>query len=188
MGPAVAAAARALAAGRLVVYPTDTLFGLGARAGDPAAVERLSAAKGRPPGMPVSVMVSSTEELEALLDLEAPARRFVRSHLPGPYTVLGRGSPLARRALAFPATGPSGIVGVRVPDPPVARELARRAGPITATSANAHGRAPARSVAAARRAFGPAVAVYLDGPPRPSGRPSQLVDVSRGAPLAIARR
>jgi len=188
MGPALTAAARALAAGGLVVYPTDTLFGLGARASDPDAVERLAAAKRRPAGMPVSVMVSSTGEVEALGELTPAGRRFVRTHLPGPYTVLVTGSPRARRTLAPPATGPSGIVGLRVPAHPLARELARRAGPITATSANLHGAPPCRSVAAARRAFGRVVAAYLDGPPRPSGRASQLVDLTHGEPRRVARR
>ena len=188
MGPALGAAARALAAGRLVVYPTDTLFGLGALASDPAAVDRLAAAKERPAGMPVSVMVGSLGEVEALAELPPAGRRFVRTHLPGPFTVLVTGSALARRTLVPPATGPSGTVGLRVPAHPVARELARRAGPITATSANLHGAPPCRSVADARRTFGRSVSVYLDGPPRPTGRPSQLVDLTGATPRAVARR
>lgn len=188
MGPALTAAARALAAGKLVVYPTDTLYGLGARAADPVAVERLLDAKARPVGMPVSVMVGSIGEVEALAELAPAGRRFVRTHLPGPYTVLVTGSALARRTLVPPATGPSGTVGLRVPAHPVARELARRAGPITATSANLHGAPPSRSVREARRSFGRSVAVYLDGPPRPSGHASQLVDLTHATPRALARR
>jgi len=188
MGRGVPDAVRALAAGGLVVYPTDTLLGLGARAGDPEAIERLAAAKGRPPGMPLSVTVSSTAELEALVRLSPSGRRFVRTHLPGPYTVLVRASPAARRLLAGPTIGPRGILGVRIPDHPIARELARRAGPITATSANVHGRPPCRTTAEARQAFGRRVAVYLAGPPRPSGRPSTLVDLTGPTPRSAARR
>ena len=188
MASALADALRALAAGRLVVYPTDTLLGIGARASDPQAVARLAEAKGRPPGMPVSVSVSSTEELEALAELSPAARRFVRTRLPGPYTLLVTGSALAQRTLAVPATGTSGTLGIRVPDHPLARELARRAGPITATSANLHGRPPCRTVLDARRAFGDAVAVYLSGAPRPSGVASQLIDLTHGTPRAVARR
>jgi L-threonylcarbamoyladenylate synthase len=187
MGARVADAVAALAAGRLVVYPTDTLLGVGARATDPAAVARLAEAKGRPPGMPVSVAVSSTAEVEALAELTPAGRRFVRTHLPGPYTLLVRRSTLARRTLAPRVAGASRAIGLRVPDHPVARELARRAGPITATSANRHGRAAARTVAEARRAFGDAIAVYLTGGPRPSGRPSQLIDLTHGAPRVVAR-
>ncbi|MCI4339479.1 MAG: threonylcarbamoyl-AMP synthase [Thermoplasmata archaeon] len=188
MGRALADAVRALAAGRLVVYPTDTLFGMGARAGDPDAVAALAAAKGRPSGLPVSVTVSSTEELDALAELTPAGRRFVRTHLPGPYTVLARGSALGRRTLAPPAIGPSGTVGLRVPAHPLARELARRAGPITATSANRHGHPPCRTLAEARATFGALVAAYVDGLPRPSGHASDLVDLEHGAPRSVARR
>jgi L-threonylcarbamoyladenylate synthase len=188
MGRGLDDAVRALAAGRLVVYPTDTLYGIGARADDPAALARLVAAKGRPSGMPVSIAVSSTEELEPLADLSPMARRFARTHLPGPYTLLVRPSPAGRRALAPAIAEHPGTLGVRVPDHPLARELARRAGPITATSANRHGSAPCRTVAEARRAFGDGIAVYLAGGPRPSGRPSALVDLTGDRPHPVARR
>jgi L-threonylcarbamoyladenylate synthase len=181
-------AVRAIAAGRLVVYPTDTLFGIGARADSPEALARLVAAKGRPGGMPVSVAVSSTEEFESLADLSPMARHFVRTHLPGPYTLLVRPSAAGRRTLAPDVVGHPGAVGVRVPDHPLARELARRAGPLTATSANRHGRPPSRTIAEARRTFGDAIAVYLTGGPAPSGRPSALVDLTGDRPHPVARR
>ncbi len=182
------AAVRALGAGRIVAYPTDTLLGLGVRASDPAALERLCAAKGRPEGLPVSVAVSSTEELEALLDLAPSARRWVRLHLPGPYTVLARPTPTGRAALAPSVVGPDGLLGVRVPDHPRARELARRVGPITSTSANRHGAPPCRTLAGARRTFGRAVGAYVGGGPAPSGRPSTLVDLTGPRPRTVARR
>ena len=188
MGPTVEDAVRALAAGRLVVYPTDTLLGLGARAGDPAAVARLEAAKGRPSGQPISVAVSSVPEVEAFAELSEPARRFLRLHLPGPYTALVPASPLAHRALAPRIFAESGTVGLRVPDHPLARELARRAGPLTATSANLHGAPPCRAAPEARRVFGDRVAVYLSSGPPGSGVPSTLVDLTRAQPRTIPRR
>ncbi|MGA9840062.1 MAG: L-threonylcarbamoyladenylate synthase, partial [Thermoplasmata archaeon] len=187
MGSPLTDAVRALALGRLVLYPTDTLLGLGARATDADAIGRLVAAKGRPPGMPLSVAVSSTEELEALAVLSPMGRRYVRTHLPGPYTLLARPTPLAQRTLAPEVAGPHGTIGLRVPDHPVARELARRAGPLSATSANRHGSPPCRTLADARRTFGNSVAVYLAAAPRPSGRPSELVDLTRAAPHRVAR-
>ena len=182
------AAARALDAGRIVAYPTDTLLGLGVRASDAVAVERLRRAKGRPGGMPVSVAVSSTEEVESMLDLGPAARRFVRLHLPGPYTVLANPTRAGRDAVAASTLGADGRLGMRVPDHPLARELARRAGPITSTSANRHGEAPYRTIAEARRAFGREVAAYVSGGPEPSGRPSTLVDLSGPRPRTLARR
>lgn len=187
MRPAAEAGARALLAGKLVVHPTDTLYALAARALDHGAVARLAAAKGRSEGQPLSVAVSSPEELERWAELGPAARRFARLELPGPYTVLLRPSLEARRRLAPEvASGPT--IGLRVPDHPLARELARRAGPIVATSANLSGAPPTKGLAEARRVFGGAVAAYLTAPPRPSGRPSTLVDLTGPRPRRQERR
>jgi L-threonylcarbamoyladenylate synthase len=187
MAAALARAVRALADGDLVVYPTDTLFGLAARATDAHAVARLIQAKGRSADQPISLAVSSTEEIEPWADLTPARRAAVRDALPGPVTALLPASALARRRLAPGLIAPTGSLGVRVPDHSLARELARRAGPITATSANRHGAPAARSVAAARRALGPSVAVYLDGPPRPTGTPSTLLDLTGARPRRVER-
>lgn len=166
--------------GELVVYPTDTLYGLGADARNDAAVERLLAAKGRGPAQPISVAVASFEDVEPLARLSPSARSFLRSNLPGPFTLLVPPSPsIARVGLADPVRAGGEAIGVRVPDHPLARALARAVGPITATSANRHGDPPCRTMREARRAFGDRVAVYLDGPPFPSGQPSALVDLTR---------
>lgn len=188
MGPTVEEAARALRSGSLVVYPTDTLLGLAARATDRRAVAHLDAAKDRPSGQPISVAVSSLAELEALATLARSSRRFLRTHLPGPYTVVVRPSRHARRTLAPRIFAEGGSLGLRLPDHPVARELARRAGPITATSANRHGEPPCPTVLRARRVFHGKVAVYLPARPPGSGYPSTLVDLRRDVPRVVARR
>lgn len=182
-----AAAARALRSGRLVVYPTDTLFGLGARAEDPNAVHRLAEAKGRPGGLPLSVAVAAYEDVERWADLTPPQRALVRRLLPGPYTVLLAASREARRRLAPGVVGPAGTVGIRIPDHPVARALARAAEAIISTSVNRHGAAPARTIRSARGIFGSEVAVYLDAAPAPAGRPSVLVDLRGPRPVFTAR-
>ncbi|MGB6499784.1 MAG: L-threonylcarbamoyladenylate synthase [Thermoplasmata archaeon] len=186
MGPSLERATRALGAGELVVFPTDTLLGLAARASDPRAVERLLRAKARPGSQPLSVAVSSLEEVEPLGAMSPAARRFARRRLPGAYTLLLRPTRAAARALA-PAVGGGRTIGLRVPDHPIARELARRVGPIVATSANRHGRPPVRTIAAARRAFGSEVAVYLPAVPAPSGRPSELIDLTGPTPRPVPR-
>ncbi|HYK93910.1 MAG TPA: Sua5/YciO/YrdC/YwlC family protein, partial [Thermoplasmata archaeon] len=88
MGATVGTAARALRAGQLVVYPTDTLWGLGALATQSRGVERLIRAKRRPGGLPLSVAVSSLEELEEWATLTPARRAFIRRYLPGPVTVI----------------------------------------------------------------------------------------------------
>jgi len=186
MGTALADAAQALRQGELVVYPTDTLLGLGALAHHRGAVRKLLAAKGRSPSQPISVCVSSTEEIERYALLSPAARRFVRRHLPGPFTVLLTPSAEARRAFA-PSVGGLATIGFRVPDHPVARELARRSGPITATSANRHGEPSSRTIAAARRSLGRVVRCYLPSVPRGSGHASTLVDLIGPEPREIVR-
>jgi len=187
MADRLAAAVAALRRGELVVYPTDTLLGLGARATDARAVDRLLAAKDRPAAMPISVAVSSYEELEPLVEWGPAARAEARVLLPGPVTLLVRASRQARRTLAAPLISPSGTLGVRIPDHPVARSLAQGAGPITATSANRHGEPAARTVPEARRALGRSVSVYLPARPAPTGRPSTLIDLTGATPRVVPR-
>jgi len=187
MDGTIAEGVRSLRRGGLVVYPTDTLLGLGALASHRGAVERHLAAKGRSAAQPVSVCVSSTEELERFAEVSPAARRFVRRHLPGPYTVLLAPSSRGRRLFA-PSVGGFRAVGFRIPDHAVARELARRAGPITATSANRHGEPPSRTIVQARRALGRAVSLYLPATPPGSGAASTLVDLTGREPREVVRR
>ena len=187
MAARVAHAARALRGGELVVYPTDTLLGLGANASDRRAVARLEALKGRPTGQPLSIALSSTEELDRWAELTPVARSWTRRHLPGPYTVLVPPSPWARRHLPPSIVPPGGAIGLRVPDHPLARELARQVGPVVATSANRHGHPPTPSVACARRTFRNQVAAYVPARPAPSGRPSVFVDLRGDAPRPLGR-
>lgn len=175
---ALGRATSALDRGGLVVYPTDTLLGLGARADRPAAVARLARLKGRPEGLPLSVALSSTEEIDRWAQLVEGSRALVRRMLPGPYTLLVPARPSALGLLAPGIVGPTGTLGLRVPDHPIARELARRSGPIVSTSANLHGEPPMRSAAEARAAWGAGVDVYLEAVPPPSGRASEILDLT----------
>lgn len=175
----------ALRRGGLVVYPTDTLLGLGARADDPRALARLFALKDRPGGMPVSVAVSSLDELEELARVRAVDRALLRRVLPGPFTFLLPVSARGSARLAPAVLGPGGTLGIRLPDHPVPRELARVVGPIVATSANRHGRPPCRTIAEARRAFGGRVDGYVPARPTPSGRPSTVVDLTGPSPRVV---
>ena len=187
MPGSIRAAVRTLETGGLIVYPTDTLFGLGARARDRRAVERLTAAKRRPSGLPISVAVSSYEELEPWAEWTPERRAYARRVLPGAVTLIVPASRRARRELAPGIVGPEGSVGLRIPDHPLAREIARQAGPITCTSANRHGEPPARSLGEARASLGSAVGLYLSGSPPPSGRPSRLADLRGALPRFVER-
>ena len=166
-------AASAIREGDLVVYPTETVYGLGADALDPAAIERVFAAKRRDRAEPISLALPT---VEAVADLARPTEReraFCRAFLPGPVTVL------LPAADAIPAALTAGRdrVGVRVPDHDVALALLERVAPLTATSANVSGRPAARRVADLDEPIRRAAAVILDGGETPGGG-STVVDVS----------
>jgi len=168
LGDAVAA----VQDGSLVVYPTETVYGLGADALDPAAVERVFEVKSRPRGNPVSMATPDVETACAHTQPTDRERRFMREFLPGPVTVVLERGPAVPDRL----TAGRDQVGVRVPDHDVARELARN-GPVTATSANVSGQPSARRVAALDTPVRAAAAVVLDGGETPGGG-STVVDVA----------
>ena len=171
----------------MVVYPTDTLWGLGASVRSARAVDQVLELKERPAGQPMSIAFSSTEEVERYTSLTPRERRWVRRLLPGPVTLLLPPSPWARRVLPPALVAHETAIGIRVPDHPVARTLALEAGPITSTSANRHGEPPVRSVQEARHVFGKRVGCYLSEGPSPSGRPSEIIDLTREPPLVVGR-
>lgn len=173
----VAEAALALRRGGIVVYPTETFYGLGALASDPAAVARLGAAKLRPEGKPLPLVASDAEAAFATWDgVPAAARVLAASFWPGPLTLVARAAP------GLPAAVTLGEgVGVRVPGSAVARELCRLAGgPVVSTSANPSGGPPPASPDALDPALLARVDLVLDGGPTPGGLPSTVVAVEGG--------
>ncbi|PSQ18223.1 threonylcarbamoyl-AMP synthase [Halobacteriales archaeon QS_8_69_26] len=169
-------AARAIREGELVVYPTETVYGLGADALSPDAVERVFAAKGRDRSKPVSMAVPSVDRALAYVDPTPETERFMRAFLPGPVTVVCRRGPDVPDVL----TAGSDRVGVRVPDHELSLSLADRAGtPVTATSANRSGAGSARRVAGVDPSVRDAAAVVIDAGETPGGG-STVVDVDAG--------
>lgn len=177
-------AARAIRDGDVVVYPTETVYGLGGDALTPNVVSRVFEIKGRDPDEPMSLMVP---DVDAALEYTNPSdreRRFMREYLPGPVTVV------VERGDDVPdvLTGGRDRVGIRVPDHGLARELLARTPPITGTSANVSGRPSARRVADLDPEIREAAADVLDGGETP-GTASTVVDVAarevlREGPLA----
>ncbi len=169
----ITAAAEAIEAGQLVVYPTETVYGLGADALDPAAVKRLFEVKGRSRSKPVSMAVPDRDTALEYVDLTDREAAFVTEFLPGPVTVV-----VERRSMIPDVlTAGRDRVGLRIPDHEVARELARHAGPLTATSANVSGSPSARRVGAIDPKIREETAAVLDGGETPGGG-STVVDLS----------
>jgi L-threonylcarbamoyladenylate synthase len=157
----------ALAAGGLVVFPTETVYGLGAEARSPEAVERLVAVRGRDAGKPILVLVADLAMAASVSrEPSREVRRLADRFWPGALTLVLP----AREGLPAPLTAGTGTIGVRVPAHATARALVAGLGrPVTAPSANPPGAEPPRTLAAARAYFGDAVAVYLDGGVLPGG-------------------
>lgn len=147
----LAAAAGAVRAGRLVVMPTDTLYGLGADAFDGQAVGALLAAKQRGPDMPLGVLVGSWSTIDGLVGTVPPvARDLVEAFWPGGLSIVLPHAP----SLTWDLGRTRGTVMLRMPLHPVALELLREVGPLAQSSANVSGRPPATTVAEAREQLG----------------------------------
>jgi L-threonylcarbamoyladenylate synthase len=166
-------AAQLLRDGRVVAYPTDTLYGLAADPRKSIAVRRLFELKGRPETSALTLIAADVAQAEQAGEFNALARRLAAAWWPGPVTiVLTADRIVARETLAG---GPT--VGIRVPDHPVAQALAREFGfPITATSANRSGRPAAVSAQDVLEML-PDVDAVIDGGRVKGGAPSTLVSV-----------
>ncbi len=129
--------------GGLVVFPTETSFGLGCRALDPGAVEKLVEAKGRPAGKPLPILLPSVEILMSS-EMETPLAVLAQRFWPGPLTLVIPAFP----GLPAPITASTNMVGVRMSAHPIAQALVAGLGePVVATSANVTGKPAASSVA-----------------------------------------
>jgi len=169
-------AARAIEDGDLVVYPTETVYGMGANAIDAAAVERVFAVKGRARDKPVSLGVPSVERAQEYVDPTDRELAFMREFLPGPVTVVVQ----RREMVPDVLTAGREKVGVRVPDHDLALALFEACDvPVTATSANLSGTGSVREVSELSEAVRDEVSVVLDGG-RTDGMESTVVDVETG--------
>ena len=181
----LAEAARLLEAGELVAFPTETVYGLGARADDGEAVHRIFVAKGRPEDKPLIVHVRGIEEARAFTRRWSDeADRLARSFWPGPLTlVLERADHVSDAVTAGGDT-----VAVRAPAHPAAQALlARCSFSIAAPSANRSGEPPPTRAKQVIDALGGRIAYVLDGGETPVKIPSTLVDLTC-APARILRR
>jgi len=188
---AISEALAALAAGEVIVYPTETFYALGVDALSLNALERLFAIKGREPGKPVALIAADLAMAFAVArEVPAEARVLAETFWPGPLTLVLP----AREGIPAALIGADGGVGVRVSSHPIASALAAKLrGPLTATSANLAGEPPAVELDAARRALGNKVKVFVDGGRLAGGAPSTVVAVGRSGmrvlrPGAVSER
>jgi tRNA threonylcarbamoyl adenosine modification protein (Sua5/YciO/YrdC/YwlC family) len=154
LAEAVAAARR----GQLIVFPTDTVYGIAARPDDPAAADRLFTAKARPRDLTLPVLVASVTEARGIARFDQRADRLAAACWPGALTLVLPRMPTSE---AWDLGAGAGSIGVRVPSHPLALALLAATGPLAVSSANRSGRPPATTCDELVEAFGDDVAVYL---------------------------
>jgi L-threonylcarbamoyladenylate synthase len=175
---ALATAAAVLADGGIVVYPTETLYALGADAFNPLALRRLIELKVRERGKPIAVLIAGVEMLRDLAtEISPEAVTLMHRFWPGPLTLVLR----ARASVPPALTGGGDGIGVRLSSHPLATALVRALGrPVTAPSANPAARRPPVRADEARRYFGTRVDYYLDGGTLDGEPASTVVDLRAG--------
>ena len=172
----IAEAVALLRGGGIVAVPTETVYGLAARADDAAAVARIYAAKGRPSFNPLIVHVSGPEQAAELAEVGPLAARLMAAFWPGPLTLV---LPLRRgAAVAGLVTAGLETIALRCPAHPVMQALIAGAGPLAAPSANASGRISSTTAAHVAASLGRNAALILDGGPSRAGVESTIVTVS----------
>jgi L-threonylcarbamoyladenylate synthase len=178
-------AALAIEYGGVIIYPTDTLYGLGVDAMSDSAVKRLYDVKGRDEGKPIHAIVSDMQMIERYAHLDGAARILAERFLPGPLSLILK----KREGIETGIAKGIDTFGVRIPDNAFCRELVDKfGGPITTTSANRSGMHPMRSVEAIIEQLGENashVAVAIDAGELPARAPSTVVDCSGERPVIL---
>jgi len=169
-----------LSRGGVVVFPTDTVYGLGAAAFEGGAVEEIFRIKGRSQDKAIPILLSSAAEVDQVaLELNDTARRLAQRFWPGPLTIV------VAKATSVPDAVAGHSIGLRVPDHALARKLLAAAGPLAVTSANLSGRKSPVTAADVLDQLDGRVELVLDGGTTPGGMPSTVVDCTSGAPIIL---
>lgn len=174
--PDISSAIRALKDGKVIVFPTDTLYGLGADIYNGIALRKVFEIKKRPGNMPISIAVPNYDEIKKNAFVNNIAKILINYFLPGKLTIILKKKPLVSDLI----TGGLDKVAIRVPDNRIALDILSKFGPITATSANIHGKKTPYIISDIIMQFKKNdISVYIDDG-KLAGKPSTIVDVSSG--------
>jgi tRNA threonylcarbamoyl adenosine modification protein (Sua5/YciO/YrdC/YwlC family) len=164
-----------LNSGRLVVLPTDTVYGVGCNPFDPSAVDRIYQAKARGRQLPLPVLVHTWRQAIGLVEeIDDRAKALIAEFWPGPLTIIFREAP----GIGWDLGESKGTVGVRMPKHPFTQALIRRAGPLAVTSANLSGRPTPSTAEGVMAQLDEHVGVYFDGGEADGGPASTIVDLT----------
>ncbi len=178
-----AEAARIVSTGGLIVFRTDTFYGLGADPLNRAALQRLRELKGREENKPILILISDMDKLDRFVGEKSGIfGRIATGHWPAPLTLIGP----ARHELLTELTAGTSTIGVRLPDDEKVRALVRTCGgALTATSANVSGSAPARNAAEVEKYFPRGIDLIIDGGDVTATEPSTVLDLSAAEPRLV---
>lgn len=182
----VSQAAKAFAAGGLVIYPTETTYGAGVLATDQRAVDKLLMYKSRREGKPLSIAVTDQKMAQSYVKLNQQAKTLYQQFLPGPVTVVSVG----KHQVATGVESEFGTLGIRIPDYPLVLEIIKNLGqPITATSANASGKKRPYTIADLLKNLSAKqknlIDLIIDAGTLPKNPPSIVIDTTLSAPVVV---
>lgn len=183
--PILAEAAAVIRKGGVIVYPTETIYGIGANALDPVAVEKVRLAKRRPDDKPILVIIPAIEYLIRLAeDVDSRTMALMETFWPGPLTLVLR----SRHDLPVQLTAGTGTVGVRIPSNTTCLRLLSLAGcPLTSTSANVSGEPMPRAFDEIVSVLPEGINLFLDAGVLPVRQPSTVLDMTSDRPRLVRR-
>jgi L-threonylcarbamoyladenylate synthase len=176
-------AAEVVQAGGLIVYPTETIYGIGSNALNRRGIARIQALKRRSEPRPILVLVPTIESVVPLVErISATGLKFMEAFWPGPLTLVFSAS----RAIPEELTQGKGTIGIRIPCCTLCIRLLELCQcPITSTSANLSGEVPLTSIEEMKKVLTPGIDLYLDAGVLPPSKPSTVVDVSEEIPRLV---
>ena len=178
---ALAKAIDTLAAGGLVAFPTDTVYGLGALVFNEIAVANIYEVKGRGDDKAIPILIGDFEQMERVaMGVNSMCQKLARRFWPGPLTLV-----VPRHPSIPDAVTPYATVGVRIPDFEPTRDLLRLTGPLAVTSANRSGQSSPSTARGVQAQLDGRIALILDGGVTPGGTPSTVVDCTEGQPRVL---
>ncbi len=172
---------RVLRDGGIIVFPTETVYGVGALPFNKEAIERIYSVKNRNHSKALLLHISKVESLKLARDIPIEAFRLIDKFWPGPLSLILKAS----KEISENLVGYGNTIGFRMPDDPFFRKLADMVGPIAATSANKSGNPSPVSVESAYEQLGNAVDLYVDGGKIRIGVASTILDLTRNQPTVL---
>jgi len=176
-------AAEILREGRVMAFPTETFYGLGADAKNETAVKKIFRIKGREFNNPIPIIIGTREKLGGLVEeIPEAAQRLISVFWPGPLTLVFRAS----KAVSPRLTANTGLIGIRISSHPIARMLAQALGaPLTATSANLSGETECTTARQVVHSIGPFIDGIIDGDKTPGHKGSTVINIAVSPPRIL---